>query len=65
LRRSRIPLAERIAFNAVLLKELRMMDFFRLLRDAGRRAAQTFLEVHAEHLGHRSTFDLDGLLEGV
>jgi NTE family protein len=97
-----------VAFNAVLLKELRMMamlrrvahpgdeegakwarmrihrvtneimtelsasskliaewDFFCLLRDEGRRAAQVFLDAHAEHLGQRSTFDLDDLLEGV
>ena len=97
-----------VAFNAVLLKELRMIallrrvasigdkegeqwakmrvhnvtseimteldasskmiaewDFFCLLRDEGRRSAQTFLERHADDLGHRSTVDLDILLEGV
>jgi NTE family protein len=97
-----------VAFNAVLLKELRMIallrrvanpgdeegvkwakmrvhhvtnkimtelnasskliaewDFFCLLRDEGRRAAQAFLERHAEDLGRRSTLDLDVLLEGV
>jgi NTE family protein len=97
-----------VAFNAVLLKELRMIallrrvanpsdeeggkwagmrvhsvtndimteltasskliaewDFFCLLRDKGRRSAQTFLERHADNLGHRSTLDLDILLEGV
>jgi NTE family protein len=40
-------------------------DFFCLLRDEGRRAAQAFLEADAKHLGQRSTFDLDDLLEGV
>jgi NTE family protein len=97
-----------VAFNAVLLKELRMIallrrvanpsdeeggkwarmrvhsvtndimteltasskliaewDFFCLLRDKGRRSAQTFLDRHADNLGHRSTLDLDVLLEGV
>lgn len=97
-----------VAFNAVLLKELRMMallrrvaslgdeegekwakmrvhsirneimtqlsasskliaewDFFCMLRDEGRRSAQTFLECHGEDLGRRSSLDLDGLLKGV
>jgi NTE family protein len=97
-----------VAFNAVLLKELRMIallrrvanpgdqegekwakmrihsvnneimmelnasskliaewDFFCLLRDKGRRSAQSFLESHTEDLGRRSTLDLDVLLEGV
>ncbi len=97
-----------VAFNAVLLKELRMIallrrvadpgheegerwskmrvhavpndlmtklsasskliaewDFFCLLRDEGRRAAQEFLKRRAGDLGRRSTLDLDVLLEGV
>jgi NTE family protein len=97
-----------VAFNAVLLKELRMIallrqvadpgdeegakwakmrvhyvtnevmtqldasskmiaewDFLCLLRDEGRRSAQTFLERHTENLGRRSTLDLDVLLETV
>jgi NTE family protein len=97
-----------VSFNAVLLKELRMMallrrvahpadsegaqwagmrvhritsemltelgassklnaewEFFTLLRDEGRKAAQTFLETHAFDLGRRSTMDLDVLLEGI
>jgi NTE family protein len=97
-----------VAFNAVLLKELRMIallrrvadpgydegkkwanmrvhyvtndimtelggsskliaewDFLCMLRDEGRRAAQTFLERHANDLGRRSTLDLDVLLEQV
>jgi len=40
-------------------------DFFCLLRDEGRRSAQAFLERHAKDLGHRSTLDLDVLLQGV
>jgi NTE family protein len=97
-----------VAFNAVLLKELRMIallrrvanpgdeegekwakmrvhrvtndimtelnasskliaewDFFCLLRDEGRRSAQTFLQRHAEDLGRCSTLDLDVLLQNV
>jgi NTE family protein len=97
-----------VAFNAVLLKELRMIallrrvanpgdeegerwarmrvhhvgneimtklnasskliaewDFFSLLRDEGRHAAQAFLDRHADELGRRSTLDLDVLLQGV
>jgi NTE family protein len=38
-------------------------EFVALLRDEGRRAAGEFLDVHAEHLGKRSTADLDVLLQ--
>jgi len=97
-----------VAFNAVLLKELRMIallrrvadpgheegerwskmrvhsvsnevmtklsasskliaewDFFCMLRDEGRRSAQTFLKRHVDDLGRRSTLALDVLLKGV
>ncbi len=97
-----------VSFNAVLLKELRMMALLRkvasaddaevahwsrmrlhlirsdmlvdldsssklnaewaflcLLRDEGRRAADTFLATHGKDLGARSTVDIDRLLEGV
>jgi NTE family protein len=97
-----------VSFNAVLLKELRMIallrqvadagntegaqwasmrihristemmtelnasskmiaewDFLRMLRDEGRRSANYFLERHAADIGHRSSFDLDVLLEKV
>ena len=37
----------------------------RLLRDEGRRAADAFLAAHGKDLGHRSTLDIDRLLEGV
>jgi NTE family protein len=97
-----------VSFNAVLLKELRMMALLRqvapvdnaevahwarmrvhmirsemmvelssssklnaewaflcLLRDEGRRAADTFLGRHGQDLGRRSSLDIDRLLEGV
>ena len=97
-----------VSFNAVLLKELRMMALLRkvaasddpevahwsrmrvhlihsdmlvglgsssklnaewaflsLLRDEGRRAADSFLASHGGDLGRRSTLDIDRLLEGV
>lgn len=97
-----------VSFNAVLLKELRMIallrqlaqpadtegakwagmrihrvtselmlelgyssklnaewEFLTMLRDEGRRAAEDFLTKHRADLGHRSSLDLDALLEGV
>jgi len=97
-----------VSFNAVLLKELRMIALLRqvadagntegahwagmrihlirsemmtdlgsssklnaewtllcMLRDEGRRAADAFLSMHGEDLGHRSTLDIDRLLQGV
>jgi NTE family protein len=97
-----------VSFNAVLLKELRMMALLRkvahsegeegarwsdmrihrvasdvmldlgyssklnaewaflsMLRDQGRNAAEDFLERHHDDLGHRSSLDIDTLLEGV
>jgi NTE family protein len=36
-----------------------------MLRDEGRRAADAFLAAHGKNLGHRSTVDIDQLLEGV
>jgi NTE family protein len=39
--------------------------FLCLLRDEGRRAADAFLATHGKDLGHRSTLDIDRLLEGV
>jgi len=40
-------------------------DFLRMLRDEGRSSAESFLGDHGRDLGHRSSFDLDGLLQGV
>jgi NTE family protein len=97
-----------ISFNAVLLKELRMMamlrqkanpatgegarwaamrvhriasqtmaelgyssklnaewDFLTMLHAEGRRCAEAFHHVYKDHLGKRSTLDLDELAEGV
>jgi len=97
-----------VSFNAVLLKELRMMALLRkvahpegeegaqwanmrvhrvasdvmldlgyssklnaewafltMLRDRGRQAAAEFLKRHGDDLGHRSSLDIDALLEGV
>ena len=38
------------------------LEFVELLRDEGRRAAEEFLNRHADDLGKRSTADLDVLL---
>lgn len=40
-------------------------DFLRMLRDEGRSSAESFLGDHGRDLGHRSSFDLDSLLQGV
>ena len=40
-------------------------DFFVMLRNEGRRSAQTFLDAHGDDLGKRSTLDLDGLLDHI
>jgi NTE family protein len=40
-------------------------DFLRMLRDEGRRVADTFLRAHGDDRGRRSTIELDRLLEGV
>ena len=39
--------------------------FLKMLRDAGRKAAEDFLTAHADAIGKRSSVDLDSLLEGV
>jgi NTE family protein len=39
--------------------------FLRMLRDEGRKAAETFLAEHADAIGKRSSLDLDALIEGV
>ena len=97
-----------ISFNAVLLKELRMMammrrganpesgegsrwanmrvhritsqtmaelgyssklnaewDFLTMLHAEGRKAAESFHHAHKDHIGERSTLDLDEFAEGV
>ena len=37
--------------------------FLTMLRDEGRRCAEEFLTVHGNDIGHRSTLDLDVLLD--
>ncbi len=39
--------------------------FLSMLRDEGRRAADSFLSAHGEDLGRRSTLDIDRLLGDV
>jgi NTE family protein len=39
--------------------------FLCMLRDEGRRCAGEFLDMHASDIGHRSSYDLDVLLEQV
>jgi NTE family protein len=39
--------------------------FLSMLKDEGRRAAELFLDTHADDLGRRSSLDLDALLEEV
>ena len=39
--------------------------FLTMLRDEGRRAAETFLATHRDDLGHRSSLDIDRLLDGT
>jgi len=40
-------------------------EFFCMLREEGRRCAESFLQSHIEDLGRRSTFELDSLLDNV
>jgi NTE family protein len=40
-------------------------EFLTLLRDEGRKAADAFLQAHADDLGQRSSLDLDELMQGV
>jgi NTE family protein len=51
-----------LGYSSKLLAE---WEFFQLLREAGREAAQAFLDAHGKDLGRRSTLDLDQFLEGV
>jgi NTE family protein len=40
-------------------------DFLSMLRDEGRRCAESFLASHGTNIGKSSTLDLDVLLEQV
>jgi len=51
-----------LGYSSKLLAE---WDFFLMLRDAGRGAAEQFLQRHRADLGVRSTLDIDRYLEGI
>ena len=51
-----------LGYSSKLLAE---WEFFLMLRDEGRRAAQAFLDAHGADLGVRSSLDLDQFLEGI
>lgn len=51
-----------LGYSSKLLAE---WDFFLMLRDAGRDAAEQFLQQHGADLGVRSTLDIDRYLEGI
>jgi NTE family protein len=51
-----------LGYSSKLLAE---WDFFTMLRDEGRRAAETFLSESGADLGVRSTLDLDSFVEGI
>jgi NTE family protein len=39
--------------------------FLEMLRQEGRKAAQAFLDQHADDIGHRSSLDFDAMIEGI
>jgi NTE family protein len=51
-----------LGYSSKLLAE---WDFFLMLRDTGRNAAEEFLQRHGADLGVRSTLDIDKYLEGI
>jgi NTE family protein len=51
-----------LGYSSKLLAE---WEFFCMLRDEGRRAAEAFLDANGAHLGIRSTLDIDAYLEGI
>jgi NTE family protein len=51
----------RLGYSSKLLAE---WEFFIMLRDEGRRAAEAFLTDHGADLGVQSTLDLDSFIEG-
>ena len=51
-----------LGYSSKLLAE---WEFFCMLRDEGRRAAEAFLDAHGADLGVRSTLDIDAYLEGI
>jgi len=51
-----------LGYSSKLLAE---WEFFLMLRDEGRKAAQAFIDAHGADLGRRSTLDIDAYLEGI
>jgi NTE family protein len=51
-----------LGYSSKLLAE---WEFFQVLRDEGRKAAQAFLDAHGKDLGVRSTLDIDEFLDGI
>jgi len=51
-----------LGYSSKLLAE---WEFFCMLRDEGRRAADAFIDAHGADLGVRSTLDIDAYLEGI
>ena len=51
-----------LGYSSKLLAE---WEFFCMLRDEGRHAAESFLDAHGTDLGVRSTLDIDAYLEGI
>ncbi len=58
----RNPIMSELGYSSKLNAE---WAFLTMLRDEGRRAAATFLEDHGADLGHRSSLDIERLLDGT
>jgi NTE family protein len=51
-----------LGYSSKLLAE---WEFFTMLRDAGRQAADAFLTQHGQDIGVRQTLDIDAYLDGI
>jgi NTE family protein len=51
-----------LGYSSKLLAE---WEFFTMLRDAGRQAADAFLTEHGQDIGVRQTLDIDAYLDGI
>jgi|SRR5271166_100999 len=58
----RNPIMAELGYSSKLNAE---WAFLTMLRAEGRRAAEAFLESHGDDLGHRSSLDIDRLLDGT
>jgi NTE family protein len=56
------PMMTELGYSSKLNAE---WAFLSMLRDEGRRAAAEFIDARGADIGHRSTLDIDRLLEGV